>query len=59
LVVLQSKKSKEDDEPVKKGGKKNKKKGDKGEKVAEPKIKKLEIPLSIHVMFDTIRVLPP
>jgi hypothetical protein len=58
-VILQSKKAKEEEEP-RKGGKKNKKKADKTEET-DPKTtgKKLVIPLSVLVEFDTVKVLPP
>ena len=55
LEVLQSKKSKEDDSPVKKG-KKNKRKNQQDK--AEDK-KKFEIPLAIDSMFDSLKLLAP
>ena len=55
LEVLQSKKSKEDEAPVKKG-KKNKKR--KQQKQEEPK-KKFEIPIPIDRMFDSLKLTAP
>lgn len=56
LIVLPSKKNKDDEEVVpKKGGKKPKRKAEKEETTA----KKFEVPFSIQILFDQVKVLPP
>lgn len=53
LEVLQSKKSREDDAPVKKGKKHKKRKEEKHQE------KKFEIPFNVQVMFENLKLLAP